>query len=127
MKFNISGLRKEAKTRVQAPVETPRSGKLKCMGFKKWPKCQEPESALRGMTQGWTSVLCRMPERRLILGMHLHCPKVVVLPRVATGNAALEVVLAGNDISLKDPVQRNGMAAQADDLVAHLQKGPQEL
>lgn len=97
------------------------------MGFKKWPKGQEPESAFHGMTQGWASVLCRMPERRLVLGMHLHRPKVVVLPRVATGNAALEVVLAGNDVSLKDPVQGNGVAAQADDLVAHLQKAPQEL
>ena len=41
------------------------------------------------------------------------------------GQAALdtvaEVVLAGNHVALKDPVQRDALEAQAEDLITHLQ------
>lgn len=57
--------------------------------------------------------------------MHLHGPEVVIFPCVTTGNAALQALLAGSDVSLKDSVQGDSMAAQADDLIAHLQKGSQ--
>lgn len=63
----------------------------------------------------------------IVLGMHLDGSQVVVFPRVTTGNAAMQVVLAGNDIALKDSVQRDGVTAQADDLVAHLQREPNSL
>lgn len=65
----------------------------------------------------------RREGRHGVLGVHLHGPEVVVFPGVATGDAALQVLLARNDIALKDPVQGDGVAAQADDLIAHLWKG----
>lgn len=48
----------------------------------------------------------------------------MIFPSVATRNAALQVLLAGRDIALEDSVQRDGVAAQADNFVAHLQREP---
>lgn len=63
----------------------------------------------------------------VVLGVHLDSPQVVLFPRMTTGNTALQVLLAGNDIALKDAVQRDGVTAQADDLIAHLQREPNSL
>lgn len=57
------------------------------------------------------------------LGMHLHGLQVVIFPGLTAGDTALQVLPAGSDVALEDSVQRDGVAAQANDLIAHLQEG----
>lgn len=47
----------------------------------------------------------------VLLGVHLYGAQVVLFPSMTTGNAALQVRLAGSDIALKDSVQRDGVTA----------------
>lgn len=48
--------------------------------------------------------------------------KVEVLPGQAALDAVIEVLFAGDHITLEDLVQRDFSAAQPDDFITHLQK-----
>lgn len=53
--------------------------------------------------------------------VHLRDTQVHVLPGQAALDAVIEVFLAGDHVALKDPVQGDGLDAQVDDLITHLQ------